>query len=53
MYISVIVNFKIEILMKRNLLLCTLAVCEYRLISQVVNEKRPESFFNVDISVRP
>ena len=45
MYISVIVNFKIEILMKRNLLLCTLAVCEYRLISQVVNEKGPESFF--------
>ena len=32
-------------LMKRNLLLCTLAVCEYRLISQVVNEKGPESFF--------
>ena len=37
--------------MKRNLLLCTLAVCEYRLISQVVNEKDLNPFFNVDISV--
>ena len=37
--------------MKRNLLLCTLAVCEYRLISQVVMKKDLNPFFNVDISV--
>lgn len=44
MYICVIVNFKIR--MKRNLLLCTLAVCAcVGLISQVVNEKGLNPFF--------